>query len=112
MPDYNLQTGQFSRWTRCHYVGISNPHLGIPAATFMEEEVLVMGGEEINRQISAALVEPFTPDNVAEAFDLVHPESGAVMGSMTYQELYVALASAYRHVAGKRDAVQAAPPTE
>lgn len=111
MPDYNEQAGEFSSWVRCKYIGINNPRpsLGEPSVTFVEEKVIVADGEEIQRPLGN-LVEPFTPANAGEAFDLVHPETGAVIDSMTYQELYVALASAYLHVATKRDQAQAAPP--
>ncbi|MCY1455440.1 hypothetical protein D9M71_725760 [compost metagenome] len=96
---------------RCKYIGIDNPRplLGVPSVTFAEERVLLVEGEEVHRPLGN-LVEPFTPEKTSEAFDLIHPESGAVLGSMTYQELYVALASAYLHVATKRDQALAAPP--
>ncbi|MGF6692642.1 hypothetical protein M2318_002714 [Metapseudomonas resinovorans] len=113
MPDYNEQTGQFSSWVRCKYIGIDNPRpaLGTPSVTFAEEKVIVAEGEEIHRPLGN-LVEPFTAENAAEVFDLLHPETGEVLGSMTYQQLYVALSSAYLHVATKRDLVQADPPPE
>jgi hypothetical protein len=69
----------------------------------------VVEGEEVHRPLGN-LVEPFTAENAAEQFDLMHPETGAVIGSMTYQELYVALASAYLHVATKRDQALESPP--
>jgi hypothetical protein len=108
MPDYNEQAGAFTSWVRCKYIGIDNPRpqLGVPSVTFAEEKVLVVEGEEIHRPLGN-LVEPFTAENANEAFDLLHPETGAVLGSMTYQDLYVALASAYLHVATKRDQAQA-----
>ncbi|UCP00111.1 hypothetical protein LF844_09945 [Metapseudomonas lalkuanensis] len=111
MPDYNEQAGQYSSWTRCKYIGIDNPrpHLGVPAVTFVEERCINVDGEEVQRPLGN-LVEPFTPENAGEAFDLVDPETGSVLGSMTYQGLYVALASAYLHVATKRDQAQSAPP--
>ncbi|WP_330114932.1 hypothetical protein SA496_01300 [Pseudomonas sp. JS3066] len=106
MPDYKETDVAGTSWVRCGYLGINNPrpHSGEPSVTFVEEEVIALGGgrELINKL--GNLVEPFTPENAAEAFDLVHPETGDVLGSMTYQDLYVALASAYRHVALKRDA--------
>jgi hypothetical protein len=111
MPDYNQQTGQYTKWVRCKFIGINNPRpiLGSsPSVTFAEEEVTLKDGEESQIPLGN-LIEPFNAGNAGEAFDLIHPETGAVIGSMTYQELYVAMASAYLHVATKRDQALSAP---
>ncbi|MCO6057290.1 hypothetical protein NG726_11475 [Pseudomonas sp. MOB-449] len=113
MPDYKETDVAGTSWVRCGYLGINNPRPleGVPSVTFVEEEVIALGGgrELINKQ--GNLIENFTADNATEQFDLLHPESGVVLGRMTYQELYVALASAYRHVALKRDSPPSDPAT-
>ncbi|BAU76119.1 hypothetical protein [Metapseudomonas furukawaii] len=114
MPDYQESAVAGTRWVRCGYLGVNNPrpHLGDPSVTFVEEEVIALGdGRELITPLGN-LVEPVNAGNLGESFDLLHPETGAVLGQMTYQDLYVALASAYRHVAGKRDQAATEPPLE
>lgn len=113
MPDYQESAGQFTSWVRCCRVVCENPRpvQGVPAATFVEERVIVIDGEESYKPLGN-LVEPFTEDNIDEVFNLVHPGSGAVIGQMAYRDLYVALSSAYLHVANKRDQGLPAPPAQ
>lgn len=108
MPDYNQQQVAGTSWQRCGCIIIVNPrpHLGVPAVTFVEEQVMVLDGEEIIRPLGN-LVEPFTSENAAEEFAVRDPATDEVVGTCSYQRLYVLLASAYRHVAEKRDAPQA-----
>lgn len=107
MSDYNEQRVNGTRWQRCTYIGINNPrpHLGVPAVTFVEEQLVLLDGEEVIRPLGN-LVESFTPENAGEMFEIVHPKTGAVVGNSTYEDLYVLLTSAYRHIALKRDQAQ------
>ncbi|MCY1312559.1 hypothetical protein D9M70_629890 [compost metagenome] len=80
--------------------------------TFAEEERIALGGgQEVVRPLGN-LVETVLPANLGETFDLLHPETGEVIGQATYQDAYILLSSAYRHVARKRDAALAPPQTE
>lgn len=91
-------------WQRAVRVVVENPYEGgVPAVTFVEEQLINLPGEVITRA-SGSVSEPFTPANAGEVFNLVHPETGAVLGTATYQDVYVMLHSLYLHVAAKRDA--------
>lgn len=115
MPDY-LETPVIgTKWRRCRYIHIHNPrpsvNQGGPTVQFVEETVVAIGDGEVI-EAGEVLTEGFAPGNADELFDLLDPDTGEVTGSMTYQQLYVALASAYRHVAEKRDVAQAPAPAE
>lgn len=112
MPDYNESSVAGQKWQRAGYIAINNPRPqeGLPSITFVEEERIALGdGRELTEKLGN-LVEAFTPENYLEQFDLLDPETGAVIGQATYMQVYVMLASAYRHVANKRDAALAPLP--
>lgn len=106
MPDYNESQIAGTAWQRTGYIAINNPRPteGVPSITFMEEQVIPLGGGQEHTRPLGGLVETFAPENYGETFDLLHPETGEAVGQATYMEVYVMLASAYRHVANKRDA--------
>lgn len=106
MSNYNQTTIAGQAWLRCHRIVIENPYTGVPAATFMEERLIELPSETLQRS-AGLLVEPFTVDTQDEAFDLRHPVTGEVVGTATYAQLHVMLHSLYYHLAAKRDAAQA-----
>lgn len=104
MADYQYSEVAGAVWTRCHRVVIENPPLGegTPAVTFMESRVVEAAGERIVRD-AGCVVEPFTTENAGEVFTVRHPETGDVIGTKTYAEIYAELHSLYLHIATKRD---------
>lgn len=108
MSNYRQSSVAGEVWTRANRVVIENPYGSntSPSVTFAEEKIVSIGGETIARP-DGGIVEAFMPDNYSEAFDLLNPETGDVVGSMTYQQVYVALHSLYMHCAAKRDAAAA-----
>lgn len=94
-------------WVRATRIVIENPRKGVPAATFIEEQVVNVGDDEVARPVGN-VSEPFIVSgeeaNLMESFDLLHPETGEVVGSATYLDIHVMLHSLYYHVAAKRDA--------
>lgn len=109
MSNYKQSTVTGDSWVRATRVVIENGIGGTPAVSFIEEQVINLPGEVITRS-AGNIAEPFTVENAAEAFDLLHPETGAVIGSATYQDVYVMLHSLYMHVATKRDAANQPAP--
>lgn len=95
-------------WVRAAHISIDNPIDGAPSATFLEERAISTGGSTATQRLGS-IVELFAAD---EAFDLLHPETGAVIGSATYNELRVLLHSLYFHVAQKRDEAHITAPVQ
>lgn len=106
-------------WVRCSHVTLDNPLNAPRSARFAEERVVTIGGDEVIKPLgtlteylvtASAPATPTTPAvqaNAGEQFNLLDPETGAVIGSATYAQFYAMAASLYLHVAAKRDAAAA-----
>lgn len=103
MSNYKQSTVTGDSWVRAVRVVVENPSEGTPAISSIEERILNLPGQKIT-QSAGNVSEPFTPENAMEQFNLLNPETGAVIGTAKYQDVYVLLHSLYLHVAAKRDA--------
>lgn len=94
-------------YTRVCDIIINNPHEGMglhPSIRFNEEYAVVELDGTVKPQGPAGLcMQEFRADNATTPFDLLHPETGAVIGSATFQDLQVMLFSLYFHTATERD---------
>ena len=82
---------------------IRNPLEGTKSISFREELVGLLGTETVRRD-AGEVAESFTPENSTTSFQLLHTDTGAILGTATYQDLYVMLSSLYLALAEKRDA--------
>ena len=102
MSNYKEQALTGSEWQRAYRVTIVNQYGGTPAIVYDEEKLGVLSnGNNINTpagQLRADMSDPAT------TFDLIHPETGAVIGTAQYLNLHVLLYSLYLHLAAQRDA--------
>lgn len=107
MPNYNESTVTGSRWTRCHGGSFSNNYNSTPNIVFNEEEIVLLdGGETIKKAptgtgMAAALWTDMS--NPQKEFNLLNPYDGTVIGTMKYQDIFVALHSLYMALAKERD---------
>ena len=102
MSNYKEQALTGSEWQRSYRVTIVNQYGGIPAIVFDEEKIALLdNGLKVNTP-GGQLVEPMTDPTTT--FDLIHPETGAVIGTAQYLNLHVLLYSLYLHLAAQRDA--------
>lgn len=109
---YGERTAQV--YTRAGSIVINNPlpELGLPPdIIFYEQEVLLNpdGTKTILGQNERGAGITLDPSLISESFDLINPETGDVVGSMTYGEVQAVLFSLYFHATGLRDT---RPPTE
>ena len=100
MPDYKEQTVTGVSWQRCCRVVIDNPVGQIPQAFFYEEEVVNLPSGQVKRHLGQ-MVESFS--DPSKMFDLINPATGDIIGSATYQDLYILLHSLYMSLAHQRD---------
>lgn len=100
MANYKEQTASAVKWQRANQVTVSNPFGQVPNIVFYEEEVVQIDGNVIKRDAGTISESFFDP---TKTFDLIHPETGAVMGTATYQDLYILLSSLYFALATARD---------
>lgn len=107
MTDYKQTNIAGTAYTRANKVIVDNPLNGVKAITFVEEQVVNLGNEQLIRP-QGGIQEPLTADNMGTEFPLLNPLDGTPVGlSMTYEQVYVALHSLYFHVAKKRDRLAA-----
>lgn len=113
MSNYQQTNISGESWIRSNRVVLENPIQGVPAATYMVERAINVGeGDTITRPMDS-IVEPFITSgddaNLNETFDLLHPETGVVIGQASYLDYYIMVHSHFYHVAAKRDAANAPP---
>ena len=88
------------KWKRANVISIQNPLNGIPSISFNQEITASFDdGTFASIEYAGMITEQFI--NTAEAFNLLNPLDGTVIGTSTYQDAYVMLASLYAHIAAK-----------
>lgn len=100
MSNYKEQTISGSAWQRANLVQIHNTLNATPTIVFYEEEAVMLPSGVVTKHVGQ-LTEIFS-DPLKE-FNLVHPETGDVLGTATYQQIYLILHSLYMHLAYIRD---------
>jgi hypothetical protein len=107
MSNYNETNILGTKYRRAYQVTMQNGLNKEKYVRFAEEDVLLVEGDAIHQQ-AGSISEPFTEENSATSIPLLNPEDGSPTGgSITYQEIYVAIYSLYLHLASTRDAEQA-----
>lgn len=97
----NYKQDQAVGWQRSKGVAIKNGYKEIPSIEFLEEFVVEVSGEVIQKKDVGSVTS--TLKNPTTAIDLLNPETDAVVGSISYGDVYAALYSMYRYLANKRD---------
>lgn len=95
-------TGTVSTWKRAARIEIQNPAVGTPSAVFSEELATSLPNGTIVTQPSTTISSSAT--DMTTSFPLLDPTSGAVVGTMTYGQLYASMYSLYLSLAAARDA--------
>lgn len=104
MANYKETAVTGSKWLRSWQVVIENKFNKIPSVTFFEEQIVDVGdGAPTSTMMPGQLTEKFT--DPSKTFNLVHPVTGATIGTASYQDLYVMLSSLYLGLAQARDYV-------
>ena len=88
------------KWKRANAISIQN-HLNVVPSISFNQEIIASFDDGTSASIESAgmLTEHFI--NTAEAFNLLNPLDGTIIGTSTYQDVYVMLASLYAHIAAK-----------
>lgn len=103
MADYNekIISGQYTEYQRSNKIIVTNDLGSIPEITFMEQIVGTLpDGSKVTPRNTKCVDQLMNP---AESFNLLNPIDDSIIGSLTYQDVYITLYSLYRHVAAKRD---------
>lgn len=104
MPNYKETSISGSEYQRCCEIRIVNPVGKVPSISFVEQKVATIGESTIETPASSIEIS-FDPTKVIELRD---PQSGELSGaSMTFEEVYAVLYSAYIQEATARDALEA-----
>lgn len=100
MPNYKESSITGATWQRAYQVIVNNKFGTTPSVIFNEEEIIDIGNGTMSKHIGH-IAEMFTDPNVE--FNLINPLDGSVIGTTTYQNIYIILSSLYQHLADKRD---------
>ncbi len=106
MTDYRATKVDGTSYVRANEVLIINTYGQPPRILFNEELVLNVGGQTMRQAYTAPLpalplLETFGESN--EPFNLLNPNTGAVIGKASNSDLHVLLYSKYRHLTDLRD---------
>lgn len=109
MADYKQTDILGSKYTRWRRINIENPREGIPSATILEEEVMNMGDQTIDRPSGNLNIKFSDPSKTIPLRNPLNDwiETGS---TMTMGELYAAIGSACWQAALERDAAQSENP--
>jgi hypothetical protein len=100
MANYKQATLAAQTWQRAKQVTITNTYDAVPTIAFQEEQVIDINGKLTLQDIGVITKDLSTP---TASFKLVSPVDGSVLGTATYQDVYVMLSSLYLDLATKRD---------
>ena len=101
MTNYRATSEAAESYVRANRVVVENQLGVIPSVMFLEEEVITRGAETFKRPLNTLRAQMTDP---ATTFNLLNPADDSVIGSSTYQDVYVLLYSLHRHLAAIRDA--------
>lgn len=101
MANYKEAALTGTKWVRSPRVTVSNPYGGAPSVCFEEEEITLLSDGRTNNaqygQVGAMMTDPATE------IPLIHPETGASLGTGTHGQLHVLLYSLYMALVAERD---------
>jgi len=100
MANYKQATLAAQTWQRAKQVHINNAYGVTPVITFQEEQVIDINGK-LNFQDLGVIAKDLSSPSTT--FDLISPVDGTVLGTATYQDVYVILSSLYLDLAKQRD---------
>jgi hypothetical protein len=87
---------------RSNLVVITNELDQIPQIEFMEEIATIENGNHVVSKVPVGSVKE-SMTNPATTYPLVHPVTGASLGTSTYEEYYMRTYSLYLSLAKRRD---------
>lgn len=99
--DYQLTDVAGASWVRCSRVVMDNPRAEPAALSFSEERVLNLGDGVMT--LPMGNLGKSLDGDMDELFDLLDPDTGAVVGESTFKHAYALIYSAYIHTARERD---------
>lgn len=103
MPDYKETTVAGASFSRCRLIEIRNPYQQTPATTFTEERITTLADRILRDQPDAPIVVQYNPIEQIKLYDPVTLEPTG--STVTMQDFYLMLFSAYLHFAKQRDAI-------
>ena len=107
MPLYNEQTTTETITTtlfdRAYRVTVDYPNKATPSVRFDEERIKRVGAQDVSLGRIGAVTEQFTADNAATEFNVIDPNTGDVVGTATYNDVFQLLYGLYFHLATERD---------
>lgn len=107
--NYKEYSGAASIWTRCYELTIYNPYASnFKSIDFYEEQLTKVRGEVISyKKLGSTSTSIDVTTDLEKTFELLNPETGEVIGTATYAQLYTMLHSLYIKTAIKRDEISA-----
>lgn len=100
MSNYKETNISGTKWTRAKRIIIENPKDQIASILINEEDVIEFDTKETIIP-STSLYETFS--DPSKSFNLLNPTDDSIIGSATYQEVYIMLYSLYIYLANQRD---------
>jgi len=103
MSNYKQTSVVGESWVRAYSININNLINQSKTVHFQEEKAIVTGDGDVLTKRVGEVSEQFTQATANTEFPLLDPETGQVVGTAKYSEVYAILHSLYMHLAQKRD---------
>jgi len=111
MSNYKQTSVVGESWVRAYSIIINNLINQPKTIHFQEEKAIVTDDGDVLTKRVGEVSEKFNDENANTEFDLLNPETGEVIRTTTYSEVYAILHSLYMHLAVERDVRLATPVT-
>lgn len=103
MANYKESNVTGVKYTRANRVILQNELDAPKSITFSEQEIFTLPDTSRVVKHSGSVGVTLDETNATTPFNLIHPETGAVLGTTTYQDVYVLMHSLYYHLVTERD---------
>jgi len=106
MSNYNQTSVDGESWIRARRVVIENPVFGDKRVRFIEEKAYVLDGKVVSEPYGSIDIVVDGAEDMLDEIDIIDPATGELTGyTMTFQELYAILYSAYIDRVKDRDSI-------
>lgn len=95
-------SGTIQKWRRVNHISCKNEYGQVPSIEGNEVEMTIYPDGTVQDKVVTTLKANL--DNPATVFDLLNPNDDSVIGTTTYQNIYILLYSLMRKLQIERDA--------
>ena len=110
MPNYYPTSVNGDSRRRAKNVTVNNPDGGLPSVTWYEEDRINRADGDVEHVPKGSFVSTFFPSQMNDVISLENLDTGETYGTMTREQIMLAVTALYKFDAIQRDVGAPAPP--